>query len=111
MTYFLFVDESGQDRSSTPYEVLAGVAVQDIALWELIQEIRRIEARYFGDFYRLQRRELKAKKLLKSKVFRLAAQLPLIDEDVMIASAQACLANGPNAGRLEITSLAQAKLH
>ena len=30
MAFFLFIDESGQDRRNSPYEVLAGVAVEDI---------------------------------------------------------------------------------
>jgi hypothetical protein len=29
MSWALFIDESGQDRRQSPYEVLAGVAVED----------------------------------------------------------------------------------
>ena len=29
MAYFLFIDESGQDHRDSPYEVLAGVAIED----------------------------------------------------------------------------------
>jgi len=36
MAYFMFVDESGQDHRDSPYEVLAGVAVHDTKLWDLI---------------------------------------------------------------------------
>lgn len=28
MAYFLFIDESGQDHKSSPYEVLAGIAIE-----------------------------------------------------------------------------------
>jgi hypothetical protein len=35
MSYFLFVDESGCD-GSPPYETLAGVAVEDRDLWNVI---------------------------------------------------------------------------
>ena len=110
MAYFLFVDESGQDRKSTPYEVLAGVAVQDVALWDLIQEIQQVEHKYFGSFYRERQRELKAKTLLKAKTYRLAAQLPQIDDEATQRFAQACLADGANAGKIHLTALAQAKI-
>jgi uncharacterized protein DUF3800 len=29
MAWFLFIDESGQDHREAPYEVLAGVAIED----------------------------------------------------------------------------------
>lgn len=40
MGYFLFIDESGQDRREAPYEVLVGISVQDSELWNLIQRIQ-----------------------------------------------------------------------
>lgn len=43
MSYFLFVDESGQDRKESPYEVLAGVAVKDSEMWNLIQKVHDID--------------------------------------------------------------------
>jgi len=43
MAYFLSVDESGHDRRESPYEVLAGVAVEDRDLWNLIQALRAAE--------------------------------------------------------------------
>lgn len=110
MAYFLFIDESGQDRRESPYEVLAGVAVKDQELWNLIQALRDAELRHFGVRYTADRGELKAKKLLKAKTFRLAAQLPPIEPDERRELAAACLANGANAGRWQLTALAQAKL-
>lgn len=44
----LFVDESGHDCCGTPYEVLAGVAVDEASLWNLIEAIRHEEIRTFG---------------------------------------------------------------
>lgn len=29
MSYLLFIDESGQDRRDSPYEVLAGISLED----------------------------------------------------------------------------------
>ena len=40
MAYLLFVDESGQDRHKAPYEVLAGIAVLDRDLWNLVVAVQ-----------------------------------------------------------------------
>jgi len=39
----LFVDGSGTDRREAPYGVLAGVAIHERDLWNLIQAIRAVE--------------------------------------------------------------------
>ncbi len=70
----LFLDESGTDRCEAPYEVLAGVAIREHDLWPLIQAIRAAERDHFGMLLSDAGVELKGKKLLKSKVFRFAAQ-------------------------------------
>ena len=75
MAYFLFVDESGHDLGESPYEVLGGIAVEDRDLWNLIQAAQEAELRNFGRRYSGGPAELKGKKLLKRKVYRLAAQL------------------------------------
>ncbi|PNU20863.1 DUF3800 domain-containing protein [Geothermobacter hydrogeniphilus] len=110
MAYFLFIDESGQDRTSSPYEVLAGMAVEDRDLWNLIQAIQGAEIRHFGTRYSHGRRELKAKKLLNRKTFRKARQLDPFPVEERQVLARACLEQGDAAGRREITALAQAKL-
>jgi hypothetical protein len=110
MAYFLFIDESGQDRRESPYEVLAGVAVRDQDLWNLIQALRDAELRHFGVRYTADRGELKAKRLLKAKTFRLAAQLPPIDPEERRLLAASCLANGATVRRNELTALAQSKI-
>jgi Protein of unknown function (DUF3800) len=110
MAYFLFIDESGQDRKASPYEVLAGVTVADRDLWNLIKDIQDSEQRNFGRRYSLGPSELKGKKLLDRKVFRKASQLPPIPERERTALARSCLDSGIAAGKHEITALAQAKL-
>jgi len=110
MAYFLFIDESGQDHRDSPYEVLAGVAVEDRDLWNLIQAIQDAELRHFGRRYSSGTKELKGKKILKSKVFRIAGQLPPIEENDRRLLAKKCLENGATAGKKEMTALAQAKL-
>ena len=70
----LFIDESGHNESGTPCEVLAGVAIAEDALWNLVKAIRSAERDFFGDYLRnLLNEETKARKLLKTKRFRTAA--------------------------------------
>ncbi len=108
--FFLFVDESGQDHHNSPYEVLAGMAVEDRDLWNLISALQEAELKNFGTRYTEGRSELKGKKLLKAKTCRLAAQMPAIAANERVLLAKQCLMNGDLAGKREITALSQAKL-
>jgi len=106
MAYFLFIDESGQDHTASPYEVLAGVAVEDQDLWNLIVAIQDTEQRIFMRRYSSNNAELKGKRMLKRKVFRLAAQLPDFEDEERRHLARRCLDRGNLAGRREVTALA-----
>jgi len=64
MAYLPFLDESGHDLKDSPYEVLAGVAVEDRDLWNLICAVQQSEETHFGQRYADEERELKAKRLL-----------------------------------------------
>ena len=111
MAHFLFVDESGYDAGVSPYGVLAGVGVEDRDLWSLVKDIRVAELSYFGGIpYSGGERELKAKKLLKRKVFRQAAALASLPPDERAVLARQCLEQGDRAGARQITALAQAKI-
>ena len=110
MSYFLFVDESGHDLGESPYEVLGGIAVEDRDLWNLIQAAQEAELRLFGRRYSGGPAELKGKKLLKRKVFRLASQLDPMPLEERTFYAKRCLDAGEQAGFRELTALAQAKL-
>lgn len=110
MSHFLFVDESGQDQRESPYEVLAGVSVEDRMLWSLVQAIQQDEFAIFGRRYSEGVRELKAKRLLDRRTYIHAAQLPTMGPEERRALAKRCLDDGPHAGRREITAPAQAKL-
>lgn len=110
MSFFLFIDESGQDRKASPYEVLAGFAVEDQDLWNLILALREEEVRQFGMRYTAADGELKARKLLKRKTFRLARQLGSIALPERAGLAKRCIEDGAHAGREELTALAQSKL-
>ncbi len=77
----LFVDESGHHKSGTPCEVLAGVAIAEDVLWNLVRAIRSAEKERFGDYLRnLLGNETKGRKLLKTKRFRLASRTVEIPE-------------------------------
>lgn len=110
MTYFLFVDESGHDHRASPYEVLAGIAIRDRDLWNVIVALHGAEERHFGRRYSDGPSELKGKRLLKRKVFqhaRLGVEAP--PEDV-VALAKAALDDGAGATARHWKALALAKL-
>jgi Protein of unknown function (DUF3800) len=77
----LFIDESGHDHGDAPYEVLAGVAIRERDLWNLIQAIRSAELEHFGLQMAEVGLEFKGKKLLKRKTFRFASQMPSLEPD------------------------------
>lgn len=67
MSWALFIDESGQDQQRSPYEVLAGVAVEDRKLWKLICDLSRAQVEIFGlNLFEIYGKEAKAQKLLKT---------------------------------------------
>jgi hypothetical protein len=110
MAFFLFIDESGHDHRESPYEVLAGVAIEDRELWNLIRSIHSLELELFGVEYRLHHDELKAKKLLNAKTFRKAAAYPELPFDERRALAASCIVEGAAATRRTVAALCQAKL-
>ncbi len=119
MAFLLFIDESGHDHGESPYEVLAGIAVDDARTWNLITAIQAAEIAHFGQRITHGALELKAKKLLKRKTYRLAAQMAPFSSDDRRLLAQECLAEGRAAvaesrpakvSRAQLTALAQAKL-
>ena len=110
MAFFFFIDESGQDHRESPYEVLAAVAIKDEDLWNLIRMVQELEMKYFGKSYRSDRNEIKARKFIKRKTFRLAAQLPPIPMPKRTALAMQALIDGAHVTKEQLTALAQAKL-
>jgi hypothetical protein len=113
VSHFLFVDESGIDQRDSPYEVLAGVVIRDRELWDLIQEIGVAEVFHFGQRISAGALELKAKKLLKKKTFRLAGQMSRFGEDRRRGLSSSCLEKGrlhEPPTRQELTALAQSKI-
>src|ERR1039458_7013528 len=70
----LFIDESGHDHKETPYEVLAGVAIRERDLWNLIQAVRNAELEFLGVHMAEVGLEMKGRKLLKKKIIRFAGE-------------------------------------
>lgn len=64
MSWLLFMDESGHDHKTTPYEVRGGIAIHAGKLWSFIQGWRRLELDVFGTELSQFRKEIKGCKLL-----------------------------------------------
>jgi hypothetical protein len=110
MAWFLFIDESGHDRRKSPYEVLAGIAVKDDRLWDLILALHAAEIRHFGRRYSNGTAELKGTKILKTKVFRHTELNCSVAMDEVASLAKSALDDGSKAGVRELKALALAKL-
>lgn len=111
MGWFLFVDESGQDGRNSPYEVLAGVAVEDRELWRLIQALKESQEAHFDiRLFDAYGAEAKGQKLLRRKTFKLAGQKPPLPETDRRDLAHAALTNGEAVHGDQLTALGQAKL-
>ena len=110
MAWLLFVDESGHDRGASPYEVLAGVAIQDRVVSDVIRRLHAAELGCFDRRYSEGPRELKGKALLKRKVFRHLNFAVSVDRVDVPALARAALDDGAHADHRMLKALAQAKI-
>ncbi|KJS41990.1 MAG: hypothetical protein VR71_16395 [Roseovarius sp. BRH_c41] len=111
MSWALFVDESGQDQRNSPYEVLAGVAVEDRQIWPLIRQISDAQQHFFGmRLFEAYGAEAKAKELLKTKAYKHAAQMDAFGNADRMRLAKEMLEDGENPTRARLTALAQAKI-
>ena len=82
MSYLLFLDESGHDHRTTPYEVRGGIALHASELWPFVQDMQRLELASFGTTLYQFQAELKGCKLLDKDRFKWAAQeSPMPDEE------------------------------
>ena len=110
MAWFLFIDESGHDRFASPYEVLAGIAIKDQVLRELINHLHVAENRFFGRRYSEGHRELKGRSLLKRKVYRHRDLNAKVEPADIPTLARAALDDGASADLQMLKALAIAKL-
>lgn len=111
MSWSLFIDESGQDQRHSPYEVLAGVAVEDRRVWPLIRDLSDAQQHIFGmRLFDAYGREAKAQKLLDRKTFNHAAQLDAIEHVERTQLARELLIDGTAVTKARLTALGQAKI-
>lgn len=73
MSWLLFMDESGHDHRSMPYEVRGGMAIHSSKLWEFTKHIQKLEVQYFGSPRHTFGSEIKGEKLLKRSRFKYAS--------------------------------------
>ena len=111
MSWALFIDESGQDQRQSPYEVLAGIAIEDRKLWRLIRDLSDAQEEIFGvRLFEASGNAAKAQKLLKKKVFAHAAQLPPFAADKRQALSREILMDGTAVTRaLDLSRAADAQ--
>ncbi|WP_437876345.1 hypothetical protein [Sorangium sp. So ce513] len=70
MSYILFLDESGHDHRTMPYEVRGGVILHASKLWPFVQGMRRLEMTSFGATLASVGSELKGHRLLDKNRFQ-----------------------------------------
>lgn len=81
MSWLLFLDESGHDHKSLPYEVRGGIAIHASKLWAVVQELQRVEFSAFGTRLHQFGKELKGCKLLDKDRIRWAQQGPQMEDE------------------------------
>ena len=74
MAWLFFIDESGHDHRSTPYEVHGGFAVHASQLWPFVQGMQKLEIQCFGCRLHEYGKEIKGKALLGRDPFKFAGQ-------------------------------------
>jgi hypothetical protein len=74
MSWLLFLDESGHDHKTMPYEVRGGVTLHARELWPFVRAVQGLELEAFGAELAQYRKELKGSKLLDKDRFKWAAQ-------------------------------------
>lgn len=111
MSWVLFIDESGSDRKYSPYEVLAGIAIEDKCLWELIRKISELQQEMFGRrLYTGYRDETKGTKLLNPRVFKQVETYRAVEKKLRPDFIKQIFEDGANPSSSSLTALAQAKI-
>lgn len=94
MSWLLFLDESGHDHRTTPYEVRGGIALHAKEVWPFVQDMQRLELTAFGTPLQQFRKELKGCKLVDKDRCKWAAQAPLMSEEERRKHCRAFLTKG-----------------
>ncbi|MBI5724272.1 MAG: DUF3800 domain-containing protein [Planctomycetes bacterium] len=113
MSYLLFIDESGHDHRSAPYEVHGGIALHASKLWPFIKAMQELEQAAFGGLLHQYGTEIKGAKLLNKERFRWASQDHMLDDEARRKHSLAFLnrtVQGRIPSRIEFTAYGQASL-
>jgi hypothetical protein len=94
MSWLLFMDESGHDHKTMPYEVRGGVALQDKKVWPFIRAVSSLEQDCYGVRLADFKKEFKGAKLLDKDRIKWAFQTPLQGEEERRRNARAFLSKG-----------------
>ena len=113
MSWLLFMDESGHDHRTAPYEVRGGVAIRDSQLWPFTQAMQRLERDCFGGPLHEYKSEIKGCRLLERKRFQWAQQSAAMTSEVRRENSRRFLTKGLEKNsptRVEFTAFGQACL-
>lgn len=77
MSYLLFMDESGHDHKTMPYEVRGGICVHSRRVAPLLKDIEKLELHIFGCRLSEFKTEIKGSKLLNTEKFKWSKQGPI----------------------------------
>ena len=113
MAWLFFIDESGHDHKTMPYEIRGGLAIHVSRLWPFVREMQRLELACFGCRLNDYGKEIKGSTLVDRKRFRLAGQseaLPDNDRRVHCRSFLAKSHGDAPPSRAEFTAYGQACL-
>ena len=72
MGWSIFIEEPGINQLSLPYGVLAGLAIEDILVWQLVRKLKDAEMQFFGSRIEHVRPSLTIENILAPEVLRLA---------------------------------------
>lgn len=82
MSYLLFMDESGHDHKTMPYEVRGGFSIASVNLFKFIQDVQKYEQKIFGCSLSEYKCEIKGEKLLRKDRFKWAKQGETMPEEL-----------------------------
>jgi hypothetical protein len=113
MSWLLFLDESGHDHKTMPYEVRGGIALHAGEIWPFVQDVQRLELACFGTLLAQFQKELKGCKLLDRDRFRWAVQASVMSGEERRKLCRGFLTRGLEKkppSRREFTAYGQASL-
>jgi hypothetical protein len=94
MSWLLFMDESGHDHKTMPYEVRGGVALHDRKVWPFIRAVSSLEQDCYGVRLADFKKEFQGTKLLDKNRIKWAFQKSFQSDKERRRNARAFLTKG-----------------